>query len=199
MSKICIPLFPLQTVLFPGGALPLRIFEPRYLDMVSRCMQDDTGFGICLISEGSETGSAAETYEIGTLGDISYFHQRRDGLLGITIRGQQRFRIHEREVKPNQLTMVEVELLPNSPITEIDSQFEPLVELLHKTLDRLGQPYLSLPRHYEDLGWVSSRLSELLPLPLTMKQHFLQMDDPVERSERLFEVMVQKGLCKITA
>ena len=82
-----IPLFPLNTVLFPDGLLPLRIFEPRYVDMISECLKSGTGFGVCLISDGQETGQAASIYEIGTLANIVDFQTEEDGLLGITVLG----------------------------------------------------------------------------------------------------------------
>ena len=77
-----VPLFPLNTVMFPGGVLPLRIFEPRYLDMVSDCMRGDVPIGVVLIRDGLEVGRAAQTYDVGTLGVISYWNRRSDGLLG---------------------------------------------------------------------------------------------------------------------
>ena len=116
MNRLTIPLFPLNTVLFPGGPLPLRVFEPRYLDMVSRCLKTNTAIGICLIQDGNETGEAAQTYDVGTLGHITYWQKRSDGLLGITVRGEQRFRICSRNVEPSQLIVAEVEPLPNDPM-----------------------------------------------------------------------------------
>src|SRR5512139_2924175 len=102
MERLRIPLFPLHTVLFPGGPLALRIFEPRYLDMISRVMKEERRFGICLIQEGEEVGDAAQPHTIGTLGRISYFNRRSDGLLGITVQGEQRFRILKTEIQPDR-------------------------------------------------------------------------------------------------
>ena len=107
-----LPLFPLHTVLFPGGPLPLRIFEPRYLDMVSRCLREDRGIGVVLIREGSETGPAPEVHDLGTLGRIHYWNRRDDGLLGVTLVGGRRFRILASTVQPDQLVCARVELLP---------------------------------------------------------------------------------------
>jgi len=87
-----IPLFPLNTVLFPGGPLPLRIFEARYVDMVSSCLKEDSPFGVLLIRDGGETGNAT-THEIGTLARIVDWYQGSDGLLGVTAVGEQRFRL----------------------------------------------------------------------------------------------------------
>ena len=94
-----IPLFPLSTVLFPEGELKLRLFEPRYLDMVSECLRMDTGFGICLISAGKEAGQAAEFFSLGTYARIIDFEQMSDGLLGINVRGERRFRVEQFEAR----------------------------------------------------------------------------------------------------
>src|SRR3569623_49234 len=110
-KRLHLPLFPLNSVLFPGGVLPLRIFEPRYMEMVSVCMKEQSGFGVSLILSGKEVGEAATTYEVGTLVNIIDWDQRDDGLLGITVQGQQRFRIHATNVRSSQLVMAEVELL----------------------------------------------------------------------------------------
>ncbi len=185
MSRLTIPLFPLHTVLFPGGVLPLRIFEPRYLDMVSECMRRDSGFGVCLIREGREVGEAALTYDVGTLVSISYFDRRPDGLLGITADGKARFRILSSEVLPNQLIRAEVELLAVEAPTPLPAEAWPLQELLRNILDQLDFPYAKLERRFDDACWVGARLAELLPFKLTAKQYLLQMDDPLERLERL--------------
>lgn len=185
METQTIPLFPLHSVLFPGGKLPLRIFEPRYLDMVSNCFKSGKGFGICLIREGSEVGKAAETYETGTLSEITYFNKQVDGLLGITVTGKQRFHILSKEIRGNQLTIAEVELLPNEQESHIPEQYKPAVEVLKKLFSQLGYPFLKMEKRYDDASWVSSRLSELLPIRLEQKQYFLQLDDPVQRLERL--------------
>jgi Lon protease-like protein len=189
MSQLTIPLFPLHTVLFPGGTLPLRIFEPRYLDMVSNCMKAGTGFGVCLIREGSEVGKAASTYETGTLSEIAYFNRQPDGLLGITARGQQRFHIFSTEVLPNQLTMAEVELLDNETSSDLPQKFADAAETLRSLLEQLGQPFIKLEKHYQDASWVGSRLAELLPIRLEQKQYFLQLDDPIQRLERLVTLL----------
>lgn len=185
MNRLSIPLFPLHSVLFPGGPLALRIFEARYLDMVSRCLKEDSGFGVVLIRDGSEVGMAPEVYDVGTLGRISYWERRRDGLLGITITGEQRFRILEREIEPNQLMVAEVELLPNEPAVAVPREHQALVNMLLRIIDELGHPYLTMPKAYDDSAWVGARLVELLPLELVQKQRLLQLDDPLERLERI--------------
>jgi Lon protease-like protein len=189
MSNITIPLFPLHAVLFPGGTLPLRIFEPRYLDMISSCMKEEKGFGVCLIREGSEIGKAADTYEIGTLSEVCYFNQQADGLLGITAHGQQRFKIISQEIQANQLTMAEVELIENETPCALPDEFSRAAKTLRTQLEQLGYPFIKMETQYDDASWVSSRLSELLPIRLEQKQYFLQLDDPLQRLERLMALL----------
>lgn len=189
MSTTTIPLFPLHAVLFPGGTLPLRIFEPRYLDMISSCMKQETGFGVCLIREGSEVGRAADTYEMGTLSNVCYFNQQADGLLGITAHGQQRFKILSQEIQPNQLTLAEIELLENEKTCPLPEQFSRAADTLRKQLEQLGYPFIKMEKKYDDASWVSSRLAELLPIRLEQKQYFLQLDDPLQRLERLMALL----------
>jgi len=180
-----IPIFPLHTVFYPGGALPLRIFEPRYLDMVGKCLREETGFGICLISEGKETGSAAESFEYGTFGTISYWQQLPEGLLGITVRGQQRFRIIDRQISADQLCTAKVEMLSDEEQIALPNRFQYLSDMTEEMLTQIGHPYTTLPKYYDDASWVGYRLAELLPIALVQKQHFLQLTDPIERLERI--------------
>jgi len=186
-----IPIFPLHTVLYPGGALPLRIFEPRYLDMVGQCLRNDTGFGVCLISEGKETGEVAESFEWGTLGSISYWQQLPDGLLGITVRGQQRIQVLSSDVTPDLLCMAEVEILPAEPQVTLPERFQDMAEMVRSMLEQIGHPYTTLPKHFDDASWVGYRMAELLPVSLMQKQYFLQLTDPVERLEHLRDILAE--------
>lgn len=185
MGEATIPIFPLHAVLFPGGPLALRIFEPRYLDMVSRCLREGSGFGVSLIREGQEVGTAALPYEVGTFGHISYWQRRADGLLGITLVGERRFRILSSQVGADQLMSAEVQWLDDAAASPVPERFQALAGLLKGILEQLGQPYRKIPRRYEDAAWVGARLAELLPLSLAQKQYFLQIEDPVQRLERL--------------
>jgi Lon protease-like protein len=184
-----VPLFPLNTVMFPGGVLPLRIFEPRYLDMVSDCFRHDMPIGVVLIREGQEVGQAAATYDMGTLSIISYWNRRNDGLLGITLRGTQRFRLLEHEILPNQLIMATVEALPVANPIQVHSKYQPMANLLRKIIAQLEPPYTTMLAHYDDLEWVSARLCELLPMPLEYKQQLLEYDDIIARIEQLYSMM----------
>lgn len=187
--SLTIPLFPLHTVLFPGGVLPLRIFEPRYLDMVSDCLKNDTGIGVVLIREGAETGQAADCYETGTLSGISYWHKRADGILGVTLKGRQRFKIHSTTVQKNQLVMAEVELLPEIETTELPPGYEHLVLLLQQIISQLEPPFTTMETRYDCADWVGARLVELLPLPLQDKQSLLQMDDCLQRFSKIDDLL----------
>ena len=189
-EKTRIPLFPLNAVLFPGGALPLRIFEPRYLDMISESMKSESGIGVVLIEEGKEAGKAAKSHDVGTMSFISYWHKRNDGMLGITLTGEQRFRILETEVKPNQLIMAEVELLPAFNVSEEEYETEKFVKLLKQIIAQLEPPYTTMLKYYDDMDWVSARLIELLPLQLVDKQKMLQMSDVNERINYLHPLLI---------
>ncbi|HSH41936.1 MAG TPA: LON peptidase substrate-binding domain-containing protein, partial [Arenicellales bacterium] len=138
MPPTSIALFPLNTVLFPGGPLPLRIFEPRYLEMVSDCMKHDAPFGVCLIAEGEEAGEASRPHEHGTTARIEDWNQLPDGYLGITARGGERFVVRQSRVAGNQLITAEVEYLEDEPASSVDEAFQPLVELLRKALPQAG-------------------------------------------------------------
>lgn len=184
-----IPLFPLHTVLFPGGVLPLRIFEARYLDMISRCLRDSSGFGICLIAAGAEVGEAAEVHRVGTLARIIDWSALPGGLLGVTVEGERRFRVLRSEVRPDRLRVAEVELLDEPEPGRLPQGYAFLAELLGRLLDELGGIYAQRPRRPAETGWVVGRLMELLPLDLELKQHCLELDDPLRRLAVLHEAV----------
>ena len=175
-----VPLFPLNTVLFPGGPLPLRIFEPRYLTMVSGCVRNDTQFGVLLIRDGAETG-AATTHEVGTLARISDWYQGSDGLLGVTAIGEQRFRVISSHRESNGLNIGVVEVLPDEPPMQVPEEFRAMPNILAGVLDDLGRLYESLERHMDDAAWVTSRFVEILPLDLEQKQQCLENSNVEER------------------
>ncbi len=175
-----VPLFPLNTVLFPGGALPLRIFEPRYLGLVSQCLKSDMPFGVLLIRDGGETGPAT-THNVGTLARITDWYQGSDGLLGITAIGEQRFRLIASERQGDGLNIGDVEMLDNEPSTPLPEEYQEMAAILAGVLDDLGRLYESLDRHFDDASWVTSRFVEILPIDLEEKQRCLEQSDPVER------------------
>ncbi|MEM9171470.1 MAG: LON peptidase substrate-binding domain-containing protein [Pseudomonadota bacterium] len=171
-----VPLFPLQTVLFPQGPLPLRLFEARYIDMIKRCMRHGTPFGVVAISEGREVGPS-QIHDVGTLANIVDFYQGSDGLLGITAIGDQRFRLLSEQTADDGLRIGEVALVPDPPSEPLPEDMQHLAEILQDVLDDLGKLYEDLPRAFDDAHWVSHRFCEILPIPLAQRQHCLETDD----------------------
>ena len=171
-----IPLFPLRTVLFPDGPLPLRIFESRYIDMVGQCMKNESPFGVLLIMEGQETGLAT-THEVGTLANITDWYQGSDGLLGVTAVGGQRFRLLSARQQADGLNIGDIEILAAEPYMALPAEYASLRKILESVLDDLGRLYESLERRFDDAVWVTYRLIEILPIELEQKQQFLESSD----------------------
>lgn len=180
-----LPLFPLNAVLFPGGPLKLRIFEPRYVDMIGRCMRENSSFGVAMIVEGTEAGGRARTVDTGTSARIVDFEKLQDGLLGITALGERRFDIVSLEQQPDSLNVAQVNWLESEPTQTVPENCGHLVMLLQHAMPQLAPLYDFTPVDYESASWVGSRLVEILPLPLTEKQRCLEMRDPLERLEYL--------------
>lgn len=183
-----VPLFPLRTVLYPGGPLPLRIFEARYLDMVCTCLKEEHPFGVLLIRHGDETGLAT-TFRIGTLAEITDWYQGSDGLLGVTAVGGDRFRLLASERRRNGLYVGDVEVLPEGGHASLPDEYRPLAQILAGVLDDLGRLYQTLDRHYDDAAWVGYRFAEILPISPEQKQSCLETDDPVERLQIVRKVL----------
>lgn len=183
-----VPLFPLSTVLYPGGPLPLRIFEPRYLDMISDCLKSDAPFGVLLIRSGKETGPAT-TYDVGTLARITDWYQGSDGLLGVTAIGEQRFRLKSVDRQSDGLNIGEIELLEPEDQHSLPEKYKPLANILAGVLDELGRLYESLDRQYDDAGWVGYRFAEILPITPEQKQSCLEANDVMQRLHLVQEVL----------
>jgi Lon protease-like protein len=185
-AAVTIPLFPLNIVLFPRGPLSLRIFEARYVDMVRRCMRQGTGFGVVLLERpGPETDPAAHIATVGTLATIEDFSQLPDGLLGLACVGSRRFRVLRRWRQDDGLNVGEVAWIADEPGGAVPVEHLPLAELLRKLLPQLGDAYRVADARWEDASWVGSRLAEILPLPRAQKQALLELEDPLERLQRI--------------
>ncbi|MGB4225539.1 MAG: LON peptidase substrate-binding domain-containing protein [Candidatus Dechloromonas phosphoritropha] len=189
-----IPLFPLNAVLFPGGLLPLRIFEQRYLDMAATCMKDDLPFGICLIVAGEEAGGVAEPHPVGTLARITDWEMEQLGILQVTTRGEQRFRIVDKAVGPNNLWRAGVEIIPNDGPLPFPTQHERLRPLLRRVASDIGSARIPEPHHYDDAEWVGYRITEILPVQNLAKQKLLELEDPISRLEILEKFLDQRKL-----
>jgi uncharacterized protein len=185
-----LPLFPLKTVLFPGGPLSLRIFEPRYVDMVSRCMREGSPFGVVLIRSGAEVGPV-ETADTGSTARIVDFFTLPEGLLGISCHGERKFHLVRRWQQSDGLNLGEVCYAPPEETRQMPEQYRPLGELLRKILPQLESAYGGMEAHYEDASWVGSRLAEILPIDLTHRLALLELSDPLARLEQLGALLPQ--------
>jgi len=191
-----IPLFPLHTVLFPGGLLPLRVFEPRYMEMVSTCLRANEPFGVCLIREGREVGAPAVPHSVGCLARIVQWDMQQLGVLTIVARGERRFRILERSVQRDGLARARIELLAEEGNEAVPEESEVGVRLLRAILDedvdagaRIEQPF-----RFESASWVSARLAETLPLSPALKQDLLETDAGDRRLDALCEFLRKQKL-----
>ncbi len=175
-----IPLFPLNTVIFPEGELQLRLFEPRYIDMVSECLRTDSGFGVCLIQEGEEAGLAAKFFPMGTYVKIIDWDKTDDGLLGITVKGERRFKVESFEVQQDNLSVGEIAWL-NEDEELIPEAYQNFPTLLKEIGNRYELDFLTESERFDEANWVSERLAELLPFEMSAKQALLEMDDALHR------------------
>jgi Lon protease-like protein len=183
-----LPLFPLSSVLFPGGNLALRIFEPRYLDLVRRCGRTGDGFGICLLIEGAEVGVATATAAIGTEAAIVDFAMTEEGLLAITVEGRRRFRIERTRVQDDGLVVGVVEWLQEVPDQRLGDEYALLSMLLARVLDKAGVDHGGAGKgDLADAAWVAWRLAEWLPISALERQQLLELDEPEARLQALLE------------
>ncbi|MET0217671.1 MAG: LON peptidase substrate-binding domain-containing protein [Burkholderiales bacterium] len=188
-----IPIFPLNTVMFPGGLLPLRVFEQRYLGMTKRCIRDGTQFGVCLIREGQEVGEPARPYETGCIASILSWDMQQLGIFILVTQGQQRFRILEQWTQPDRLRMAEVTLFPEEKDEKLPEEHAACADILKAVASRAGESSFPAPLRYDDAAWVSYRLAEVLPLENTLRQHLLEMPDAISRLRMLTTVLAQQG------
>lgn len=189
LRRARLPLVPLNTVLFPGGRLPLRIFEQRYIDMVKQAIADSTPFGICAIREGQETGTPAVPHDVGTLVRITDWDMPQTGILHIETQAEERFVVRSTETLPSGLVVGIVDSMSAEPACAVPDEFELAVEILRGIIDELGHGRFSLPFAFDDATWVGFRLSEVLPLKLAVRQDLLEMNDSVTRLRILTEFL----------
>ena len=185
-----LPLFPLNTVLYPCGQLSLRIFEPRYLDMIRECARTGSSFGVCLILEGREAGAPALPAAVGTLARIVDFHNREDGLLGILAEGGERFRVQRTRVRSDGLVRGDVEPWTAEPAEEVPVELALLQSILERLIENLAPHWRHAPKHlYDDASWLGFRLAELLPLQTDEQQRLLELTDPVQRLAEVRDIL----------
>lgn len=191
-----IALFPLKSVLFPKGRLPLQIFEQRYIDLIRHSMRSDSGFGICLLKEGEEVarpGMQQQVHKIGTYVQVVDWDQLANGLLGVTVEGRYKFAVQDCWPEANRLLMARVLACEvdraGGPIIALGEEHEVLVGLLEQLVSHPVISKLGMDIAYHDLREVGWRLSELIPLSLETKQALLELQDPHTRVRELEQLI----------
>lgn len=178
------PLFPLDTVVFPEGVAPLRIVEPRYIDLVALCMKQSASFGVCAQRpvNNSELGAP---HTVGTLVDIVDFDQRDDGYLGITVEGRHRFHVTSMRQADNGLWWGKIEYIDEHQDVACPAEFDTLKQVAEALFEQAGAPWNQRRPDFESARWLSARLTELLPFDPATKHALLATDDPVERLRQI--------------
>jgi Lon protease-like protein len=199
-----LPLFPLGTVLFPGGVLPLRIFEVRYLDMIGKCRKAGAPFGVVSLTEGSEVrvpGGKEAFARVGTIATITELETPQPGLMVIRARGEQRFRITGSNQLRHGLWVADVERLDADVAVPVPDDLKGTAQALERLIQSLqqkagadGEMPLSSPYRLDDCGWVANRWCELLPLPVQLRQRLMELDNPLVRLELVSDVLARTGI-----
>lgn len=200
-----LPLFPLGSVLFPGGLLALRVFEVRYLDMVRKCHQAGAPFGVVALTQGREVRQAGAPEEqfndVGTLAVIEQIDTPQPGLITLLCRGSQRFRITQRSHLPHGLWIADVGHIDPDLMVPIPQDLRKASTALAQVLHTLKQrdpetPTAIVPTaaQLDDCGWVANRWCELLPVPLELKQRLMELDNPLVRLELVSDVLERTGI-----
>ncbi len=203
-----LPLFPLGTVLFPGGLLPLRIFEVRYLDMIGKCRKAGVPFGVVSLTSGAEVrkaGAQAESFaNVGTLADIHAFDAPQSGLLQIECVGTTRFRVRHSALQKNGLWIAEVEAVADDVALDIPDDLHHTATALRRLVDTLearrraqGDTVrlpIGAPYRFDDCGWVANRWCELVPMQLALKQRLMELDSPLMRLELVSDLLARTGI-----
>ena len=186
-----VAIFPLNTVLFPGGRLPLRIFEQRYIEMTKQCIANNRPFGVCQIKEGREIGTPAVPEAVGCLASIIEWDMPQLGVFELKTEGTQRFRILHSEVARNGLITATIETLPpEEPATPSSAL---CAEVLKAIIDKIGSVHFPAPNHFDDASWIGYRLAEILPIDRDTRQSMLLLSDPAERLSQLEQLLNEKG------
>ena len=193
-----LPLFPLRTVLFPGGLLPLKIFEQRYIEMTKSCLRDERPFGVCMITEGNEVaqpdGTTPQFASVGTLARIINFDMPQLGILHVQTQGISRFEVRNSTVDATGLSIGEVTTIADEPSHPLPDAYAPLARILGVIAAKLGPENFPAVTAYDDASWVGYRLAELLPLPLSIKQRMLEVNDANVRLTALNQFLERQGL-----
>jgi len=188
-----VPLFPLNTVLFSGGLLPLRIFEQRYLEMAKGCLRDGAPFGVCLIRDGVEVGAPATHEDIGCLAHIRHWDMQQLGVLQIVAQGAERFRVLAKRVRADGLILADIALLAEAEDTQMPEKFRACRQLIERIVAEHGERIFAKPYRFDSSAWVSARLAEVLPLPAAARQKLLELNDSLQRLEFLQRLLTESA------
>ncbi len=193
-----LPLFPLKTVLFPGGILPLKIFEQRYVTMTKACLKDGTPFGVCMLTRGEEVSRSraggSEFASVGTRARIVSWDMPQLGIFHIRTEGLSRFQVRSHSVGGDGLIVGEVTAIAAEPAREISPPFKPLARFLEILIERVGKENFPSDLALGDASWVGYRLAEVLPLPITIKQSMLEINDAEVRLSSLAQFLKKQDL-----
>jgi Lon protease-like protein len=195
-----LPLFPLKTVLFPGGLLPLKVFEQRYIEMTKACLKDNKPFGVCLLKNGQEVNqpgsvaSGADFAGIGTLARITDCDVPQLGILHLKTEGGARFQVQSHAVTGLGLVVGQVTPLAPEPTMPLPEAYQPLAALLELLIERVGRENFAATPTTGDASWVGYRLAEMLPLPLPIKQSMLEINDCEVRLKVIAQFLKEKEI-----
>jgi Lon protease-like protein len=184
-------IFPLNTVLFPEGVLPLKVFEQRYLEMTKACLRDNAPFGVCLIREGSEVGAPAVPEKVGCLATITQWDMPQLGVFQLLTRGGERFRILETRIARSGLISASVEMFRAEAAAAMDPTCR---EVLNLIIEKAGATHFPAPARLDDPAWVTYRLAEVLPIAMAARQQLLEMEKAAERFARLRQILIEQGV-----
>ena len=206
MSQAAMPLFPLTTVLFPQGVLNLQIFEVRYLDLMKKCLRDNTPFGVVSLLDGNEVRRPDEKIQlakIGTLVNIEKHEFVTPTLIEISTVGSQRFKLLNAMQEKNGLWMGEIQTLPADPVVEIPDYLQGSANALARLINSIDEKEIAeeqlpfrKPYKLMDCGWVANRWCELLPLDKPTKLQLLALDNPLLRLDLIDDTLAAQGLLK---
>jgi uncharacterized protein len=199
-SPTSLPLFPLKTVLFPGGMLPLKVFEQRYIEMSTACLKEDQPFGVCLLKQGDEVSrpgvasGPTEFAEIGTTARITHCDVPQIGILHLRTEGGVRFKVQSHSANDIGLIVGQVSPLAPEPSVALPDVHKPLADLLELLIARVGREHFADELSLGDSSWVGYRLAELLPLPLPIKQTMLEINDSEVRLNVIAQFLKDQGV-----
>lgn len=191
-SELELPVLPLHSVLFPLGVLPLKVVEPRNMDMVLDCLKNQRPFGACLIAEARQPQPGV--HDVGVLASIASWDRLPMGALNIVARGEHRFRIMEHRTDPSGLPRARVTPLADEESLPVPETLKSLLPLLRAITIDAGKSHIAEPYRFDDASWVGYRFAEVLPIPLIARQKLLELDDPVSRLEIIHKFLAQRGL-----